>query len=245
MTWGMLLPNGFGQFWPYGEFEGWHQRLMSHYMAQPPEIQRTLYNGLSDPLQCAANYPFYVSQKLVSELGSRISPHPHNPPFTPVEDHEPPTIFVTEAKCKELGSLIALNDRIVAVDAAMRSLIEAFEPGVHRFFPIDIMMPKGARFERPFFILWIGQYRDCFVPSASNPEVFAELPDSGGQLTVKTAQPGATIKGLALARDQISGAHLWRERKFGEWLSCFSDELHQTIEDAGLLTPKMWRTRDA
>lgn len=237
MVWGMELPRSFGLFWPDGEFEGWGRGLTAYYMAQPPEVQRSLFDGYPDPMECAVDYPLYVSRKFISEIGSRKSPRPEDPPFTPIQNHESPKAFVTEKKCNELGSLIKLNDRIIAVDEAMKSLIEQFEPGIHQFFPIEIMMPKGERFPKEFFTVCVGRYFDSFDESASDPEAFKEIPNSGGLLSIITARHG--IKGLAFAKQVYGSAHLWRERRFSEWLTCFSDEFRRAIQDAGLRVPIM------
>ena len=90
MVWGMALPNDFGPFWPSGNFGEWAPSLIAYYMAQPPEVQRSLYDGYPDPVECAVSYPLYVSQKFISEIGSRKSVRPENPPFTPILGHEPP-----------------------------------------------------------------------------------------------------------------------------------------------------------
>lgn len=246
MAWGMGLPIGFGAYWPSGGFEGWSKSLIAHYRAQPPHVQRELFDAYSDSLECAVDYPLYVSTKLIREIGSRYRPHrPVDVPLKPVLVHEPPATFVTTAKCNELAALISLSDRIVAVDEALKVLIERFEPDVHRFFPIDIVMPKGVKFPRPFFILGIGRFVDSFVETASDPEAFAELPNSGGLLSINARSLSKSIKGLALTSQVHEGAHLWRERRFQEWLTCFSDELHAAIEDAGLLLPKMYKMRAA
>ena len=247
MVRGMALPKVFGLFWPDGEFRGWNRGLVAYYMAQPPEVQRALYDGYPDPVECAVSYPLYVSRKFISEIGSRKNARPENPPFTPIQVHESPKVFVTEAKCNDLGSLIMLNGRIIAVDEAMKSLIEQFEPGIHQFFPIEIMMPKEVGFPRTFFTLCIGNYFDSFVESASDSKAFDELPNSNGRLSINDSRQriSQSIKGLALAKDVHSGAHLWRERRFGEWLTCFSDDFHGAIQDAGLRVPIMQKMMEA
>lgn len=246
MAWGMGMPTGFGAYWPSGGFEGWSQSLIAYYQAQPPEVQRELFDAYSDPLECAVSYPHYVSVKLIHEIGSRYRPHrPVDVPLKPVLDHEPPKVFVTEAKCNELASLISLNDRIVAVDEALKALIEGLDPGIHRFFPIDIVMPKGVKFSRQFYVLGVGRYFDSFADSASDSKAYEELPNSGGLLSINRQSLSNSIRGLALTSQVHEGAHLWRERRFQEWLTCFSDELHAAIEGAELLVPKMYKMRTA
>lgn len=247
MPWGMPLPNGLGPYWPDGDFEGWSKSLIAYYMAQQPEVQQALYNGYPDVLECAVSYPLFVSQKLISEPGSRKSSRPEDIPFPPILEHELPKVFVTTAKCNELASLISLNDRVIAVDEAMKALIEQFAPDAHQFYPIEIMMPRGAEFPRRFFILCIGSYFDSFVAAASDERAFTELPNSGGLLSIDQMRMRTSdcIKGLALDRNVYGGAHLWRERRFREWLTCFSDEFYAAIQEAELRLPKMFKMREA
>jgi hypothetical protein len=244
MVWGMALPKNFGEFWPDGDFAGWSRDLVGHYMKQPPEIQRALYAGYPDPVECAVSYPLYVSRKFISEEGVRHSPRAEDPPFTAILDHEAPPVFVTGKTYTALGSLIMFNDRILAVDAALKDIIERFEPGMHQFFPIEIMMPKGQVFPKVFYTLVVGQYFDSFVPEKSNAEAFYELPNSGGKLSTIPG-PKSRIPDLALSGDIHGGAHLWRERRFREWLTCFSAELAAEIEKAGLRIPKLHKMMEA
>ena len=49
------------------------------------------------------------------------------------------------------------------------------------------------------------------------------------------------LSGLAIDISVCNGAHLWRDRTFGEDLTCFSDELVAEIKNAGLRMPKMYQ----
>lgn len=244
MVWGMALPKNFGQFWLSGNFGSWRGDLVKHYMQQPPDIQRGLYDGHVDPLECAGSYPLFVSKKFTNEPGSRRSPRPEDPPFSPVQQHEAPKVFVAEKNQKELGSLVMFNDRIVAVDVELREIVERFEPGVHQFFPIEIAMPNGKAFPRAFYTLVVGQYFDSFNPEKSNPDAFEEIPNSNGMLEIVPG-PRSKVPDLALSGQIHSGAHLWRERRFGEWLTCFSEDLVAEIENSGLRIPKLDKMMEA
>jgi hypothetical protein len=74
MVWGMNLPDSFGEFWPDGEFEGWRARLMSHYLKQPPEVQQALLDHPDGTMEAATVYPYYVSEKMICEIGTKIGP---------------------------------------------------------------------------------------------------------------------------------------------------------------------------
>jgi hypothetical protein len=175
MVWGMRLPTDFGQFWPSGEFEfdpkanesEWYDRLRRHYLAQTPDEQIRLYDyrrlepGRNTVEDAANQYRTYVSSKFTIELGKK-DPGMHHLPVTRVDSHEVPRTFDTDKTYKSLGSLIKLNDKIVAVDDLVKNEIEKIEPDVHEFFTIKIRGPNGENFPNLYFILIIRQYFDSY-----------------------------------------------------------------------------------
>jgi hypothetical protein len=52
---------------------------------------------------------------------------------------------------KSLGSLVLLPDRLLAVDATLKEIIEGLEQGVHQFWPLRIIMPKGNELPVPYY----------------------------------------------------------------------------------------------
>lgn len=227
MVWGMNLPSDFGQFWPDGGFEGgtgssdgWWHRLTTHYLAQSQEEQRRLF-GNGTGLD-ASRYSSHVWRKFTHERGTKGTPE--DPPFTSIEPHEPPQSFVTEKTYRTLGSLIIFNAGIIAVDEPLKAIFERLEPGVHSFYPIDIVMPKGAVFSKQYYTLVIGKWFDSFLPDKSGP-------------TSKNR------RNYTYARSVFGGAHLWRDRRTPA-ITCFSDELNAAIEAADLKLPKLQKMRE-
>jgi hypothetical protein len=226
MIWGMELRQNFGEFWPDGDFEGetptgrpgWDDRLRLHYLAQPREEQKRLldYGDVSIGYG-AGYYGSHVNGKFREETGTQ------NPdlglPYTPIEPHEPPQFFKTIKGYSALGSFIKFNDRIVAVDEALKAIIEQLEPGVHGFYPIEIRMPRGKIFPKSFYTLHICHYCDSFLPEMSN-------------------LPSGKTNDYTFSSAIIGTAHMWREKTFGEWTTFFSDELHAAIVESGLRTPR-------
>lgn len=242
MVWGMDEPIGLGEYWPDGAFEGgdWYNRLLNHFYRQPPDVQKALFDTPLEPLDAVQFYPSFAVEKFTGEWGARKSPRPEHPPLTPILDHELPMSFDTTKGYKTLASYITLSDRIAAVDGELKTLIETIEPGLHKFYPIELRMPKGQVFPSPYYILVIGQYFDSFVPEKSRDEPFKEMPNSGGLLHIKSG-PKNRIPDLAFAQNVHGEAHLWRERRFGARLTCLSDALVTEMQKAGLRTPKMFK----
>jgi hypothetical protein len=247
MVWGMSLPSTFGEFWPDGSFEGvdkndidlWLERLRLHYLEQTAEEQRRLFDhGDKHVGHGAGNYPFYAANKFKWELGHRSSPE--DPPISAIEPHEPPHSFVTNKTYQRLGSLIALNYGLMAVDMPLKTLIEQLEPGVHQFASIEIRMPRRVIFPAQYHVLVVGQFLDSFSPSNSKSGSWGDFgPDYPNTFSFNSSAAG--ISGLALSRAKFGEAHLWRERSFTSILVCFSDALMAQITKAGLRLPKHTR----
>lgn len=242
MVWGMRLPNNFGEFWPSGEFEydpkkkdtGWYDRLERHYLAQTSEEQLRLYDyrGLAEGqdtlISGARRYRTHPSRKLVYEVGTKDGPD--SLPTTPVEAHEAPLSFDTDKVYAALGSMIMLNDRILAVDQALKTIIERLEPGVHKFFPIEIKTRRGKTTASIYYTLAIGQYLDSFSLENSSDKK-------------KNVAGTVSLTGFAFSKEAFGKAHLWRDRRF-PLLNCLSDELIEEISKAGLRIPKHYKMRE-
>jgi hypothetical protein len=245
MVWGLNLPSGFGEFWPDSDFEGetestdgWFERLKSHFKVQSPEEQRRLFDYDDGLGNAAHSYPGYVSNKFVSEIGTRLGAG--RPPFTPIEPHEPPRFFETCRTYNSLGSLIMLNNRLLAVDDALKDIIERMEPGVHLFFPIEIRRRKGAVFPKPYYTLVIGQYFDSFSPEHSKPRSWRK----DGDYAFRHEDRKADMAGLAFSAAVFGKAHLWRERRRREGLTLLSDDLKAAIDEAGLRTLRINKMKE-
>ena len=247
MVWGMSLPSSFGQFWPEGGFEGeidggpndgWSERLKAYFQEQTPEVQKELFDWDDQGSGNRAHfYPSYASRKLRSEMGTRENSY--MPPFTPIKPHELPLSFDIVRGGKSLASLIALNFGILAVDEALKEIIERLEPGVHQFFPIEIRLRNGKLYPEKYYILVIGQYFDSFSPEGSDKFSFKL-----DKVRFSYENNKAGISGLAFRKSVFGGAHLWRERRIIGLLTCFSDELQAEITKAGLHIPKHYRMRE-
>lgn len=230
MVWGMTLPQGFGEFWPLGDFEGWRQRLNGFYASQTPEAKKALYEPRGE-----VSYAYYVNRKFSNE--PETGGGQYEPPLSRIKSHEPPEMFVTEKTYKTLGSLMLLNDSILAVDERFRGIVDRLEPGVHEFFPIEIVMPKGGIYPDKYFTLVIGQYFDAFSREETQAGSVQEYPS--GVVQPDTSKAG--VNGIAVRRSVYRGADLWRDRRLGAELTCFSDELQAEVSKANLRIPKHYR----
>lgn len=222
MAWGMHEPSGFGEFFPDGGYVGWKEALNDYYQKEMSAAEK---NALG--MEKRFRYSAFVS--LIRDT------------LDPVKDALFPSEFCTVKSYKKLGSLITLNSRILAVDAQFRALIEELEPGIHQFWPIKISMPRNKVNPEQYYGLRIGQFRDTFNPDHSDSSCY----NISGYETYRGIAPvKKVITGLALSKDAIGGAHLWREKKLTQPDIFLSETLQARAMDAGLRLPKHFRMKE-
>jgi hypothetical protein len=236
MVWAMDMPSSFGEFFPGGEYPGFNERLHRHYEDHMSAEQKAVF-GVRNP---KASYVRFVCEKFRCPLAYKSGPD--EPPVTPIESHEPPECFKTRKRYKSLGSLIQLNSQLLAVDEALKSIIEKLEPGKHQFYPIKIMVTNKEALSKPYFTMRISQYLDSFLPAKSLPEVLTsqvfETYSTPYRLVDDTE---ASINGIAVSKATIGNAHLWRERFINPEFLFLSDALQAEIAKAGLRVPKHFK----
>jgi hypothetical protein len=232
MVWGMAQPSNFGEFFPNGDYVGWNEDLTDYFNNKMPAEKKAVFD--SD----VSDYIFYTSENIIQVPGLR--PNSQWPPFGSVAAHEVPKRFRTEKKVSSLGSLVTLTNRITAVDEALKAIIEGFEPDKHRFFPIEIEMPKGAAFPKRYFVLVLGQFLDSFSQEHSDPASWSQT--SSGRIYLEETEKH--ISGIALSRRKFGEAHLWREFRVNNEFFCFSDQLISEVSRSGLRLPKHYALKE-
>jgi len=86
----------------------------------------------------------------------------------PLEPHERPSEFRLMERPKSLGSLILLNDRLLAVDATLQEINERLEPCVQQLWPLRITLRNGNEYPVPYYCMIIRRFIDSFAPEQSD-----------------------------------------------------------------------------
>ena len=233
MVWGLSMPSSFGDYFPHGDYVGWDEELKRYYDETMPAEQKAPFL-----VRGPVRYFRYVGAKFRKECGSNDIND--LPPITPIKAHEPPKWYETVKTYSSLGSLIELPNQILAVDDALKSIIERLEPEVHQFFPIQITMPKGAVYPKRYFVMAIGRYFDSFSKEKSKVGCWK---DRGNGYYSALYNLKEHLTGLAFSKTVFGNAHLWRERHMSEPEILFSDELQAEITKAGLRLPKHYQMK--
>lgn len=226
MSWAINEPSNFGEFWFDGDFVGWREALLSAFDENITGQEKEQYNFSDVP-----KYIFGVSQKFVGITKHEID-HPRA--MEPLREFEQPKHFQFQYdRSKRYGSLVKLTSRLMAVDAALKSLIEELEPNLHQFWPMELRLPDGSVLEKQYFGMRVRQFIDSFLPDESGPDAFN---DAGGTYYI-FAPTKKYVNRLTVSRKIIGDSHVWRERKLKTPELFFSEELVNKIEKSGLRIP--------
>ncbi len=136
----------------------------------------------------------------------------------------------------ELGAMIYGYG--VYVSEPLKDIIEALEPGVHFYWPIRIMGPKGVEYPVRYFGMLVRRFFTSFRPELSEPGSWNKAPNTMTPMYTTRANSKAFYAELAISEAEVAGAHIWRERHLYQPNLLISDTLQAEIKKAGL---KMWK----
>ncbi len=220
MAWG-LNTNLSGKFTPWVEYSEFHEKLKDVFENHLSSKQKS---GLSLPV----DYFYQVSEKFTKDLG-------------PLEEWEKPLAFRTEKKVKAFGDFLSTTNRLKIVQQGLKDAIEAIEPGVHQFWPIELSDPKGVPYPISFYGLVILNSRDSFVAEASDPDSFrAAGPSSRPSPLIPERK---YISKLAFSSEIIGDAQLWLETRIVNPKIMMSDALRDEIKGRSLVMPRLDKVR--
>lgn len=223
MTWGMILPSSFGDYWPDGEYVDARSRAEDHYHNVLTDDERKEIEGGVQSL--LAN----TSRKFSMDLGFLK--------LGPLEAFEQPSEFKTIKTYKQLASFIQLNQGLLAADESLRDIIEDLEPGVHSFWPIKITMPRGMVYPTPYFAMVINNHLTAFRRDESRPGSWKPN-TTADHYSLATRPLKKGISGMAISLEAVGSAHIWREKWVSNPEILFSDALKDRVDSAGLRIPR-------
>lgn len=219
MTWAVVSPSGFGDFFLEGDFVGWKEQIQDVF-DKMPEIERALYGNRSILLAYAA------SEKFTHDHGS-------------LNAFEKPRVFKATSLPKSIAAVIELRDRLLVVSEPLKNLIEELQPDTNDFWPIELELPKGKATDDRYFGMVISTFLDSFDTEGSDPQMWS---DQDGKPTVLDRKKACFAR-IALSPEITSQVHVWREKRLRGASFFISDELKDKIDQAGLRFPTHYKLR--
>lgn len=127
----------------------------------------------------------------------------------------------------------------LAVSQAFRNAVELIEPGVHQFFPVEILLKDRTFYKDPIYFLNIATSVEAINPdlggfnksgfSSDDTDWFRWVPASG------------KAEFLAVYKNKIAGRALWKDKRFGGTYNFASDAL---LEQLRKTAPNGWDIKD-
>jgi hypothetical protein len=105
MVWGVVEPNGFGDFFLYGDYAGWEEAIRRYFDEEMSAEQRAAFDNWD------VAYRGDVSRKFTEEGRGLLEPH------------ERPLEYRMKETRKSLGSLLLMTGRLLAVDVTLKEMI--------------------------------------------------------------------------------------------------------------------------
>lgn len=218
MTWGIDYTVHFGTSFPAGNYQDWEAKCQNHFDNVLTEDERNALGYGVNALLHAVSLKFRVGGKRVF-------------------DFEQPTVFRTRKAYKKLTSLIQLNDGLFAVSEDLMDIIEKLEPGIHQFWPIRIIMPKGIEFSIQYYAIIINTHICAFSREGSKPGSWEAL-EADESISCPKDDKKENISDLAIRKDKVEGAHIWLDRTLLSPEIFLSNQLVAEIQDRNLTLPK-------
>lgn len=131
---------------------------------------------------------------------------------------------------KTLTNILSVNN-CMAISTKIKKIIEMVEPGVHQYFPIELSWSGGVEV---YYLINICNFIDSIIVDKSSI-LINKYRD--GSVSYRDDITHADYK--ALDASQVSGLHLWREKKFRLY-TFVSDLLYKQLFEIGLPEIDFW-----
>ena len=144
-----------------------------------------------------------------------------------------PTRAFLESDHKTVADFVPISARLAMCPEA-RALIEALEPGLHQFFPVEIVRKRGRKpiyridgrvLDEPYYLFNVQTVLDAVCIERSEVEV---VPRTDGR--PPSVYPLPANYNIALFRSIVAGHHVWRGHYHLSSYLFFSDALVSQIQ---------------
>lgn len=224
MAWALFDPTSVGEYYPDASYNDWKPRLEAYFNDIMTDDDRAKYDNWS------VNYTSKVAYKFSNDA-------------EPLKEHEKPKVLTTRSSYRSLSPIIEMTNGLLGVDETLRGIIESLEPGVHQFWPMQVVQPKGKEYPKQYYGMIIRQFFDSFVPEESPEDVLYASGNYEQRRYSLLHKTKAAAGQIAMNSGIFGKAHLWREKRLLDPNVFISNELKDKIDGAGLRIFKHHRVK--
>jgi Protein of unknown function (DUF1629) len=131
---------------------------------------------------------------------------------------------------KELHEFVNLGGYFLGVSERFRMCVEAIEPDVHQFIPVELKMADASFYPEQYYILNVLNLIDTLDAEVSTVESNFQGIIPGWGYTLAGPAP---LQKLVVRKSAIQGRAMWAELRFHGYGPFCSDALMERLEQAG------------
>ncbi len=151
----------------------------------------------------------------------------------------PLAVVVAKAR-KAFPDMWHAQDDLLIISQALRDIIEAHDPGVHKVWPLRLMEKRGEHYPGPFFGFLPMVHASAISEKHSKVLVSEERVNPATPIMPEYVSPRSTRllgrKDGYVYPSKLPSAHVWWDHGLTDNYLLISDALHGAIKDAKLKT---------
>jgi hypothetical protein len=147
---------------------------------------------------------------------------------------EMPDFLQLEGHRKSLPDVFFSYGGILICSGKTRRILEEFDPGLHQFIPIRVILKSGQDAPGEHFILNVHHTLDTIIDEKTKATKFtATLPDNPSRHLMSLRLSAEHSGGVGVDKSKLTSAHLWREKAY-PGIFMMSDSLNKRLGEAGI-----------
>ncbi len=150
-----------------------------------------------------------------------------------LDPREMPRRLKFSKKRNAIPPIFMSNGGIVICSQLTRDILEAFDPGLHRFIPIQLLFHNHEPAPGCYYILNVHHKLDTIIDEKTRSRSFNSTVPGNPLRTRKNLQTQQQPGDVTLAQSRLTSAHLWRDIGY-PYLYLMSDALHARLKEADI-----------
>lgn len=147
---------------------------------------------------------------------------------------EMPESLQLERHRKSLPDVFFSDGGILICSSETKCILEEFDPGLHQFIPIRVILKNGQDAPGERFILNVHHTLDTILDEKTKATKFtATLPDDPSRYFMSLRLSAEHSCGVGVDKSKLTSAHLWREKAY-RGIFMMSDSLNKRLGEAGI-----------
>ena len=161
-----------------------------------------------------------------------------------LEPSEMPRILPLENGPLKLPAVFFSDNGIVICSSELKNILEEFDPNMHQFIPITVLLSNGEKAPDEHFILYVHHFLDTIIDEKTVSNEFAGTVRDDPTRHLRYVNTGLLKNGdVAVAKSKLTSANLWREKAY-PGIYMMSDGLHQRLKENNLQFFKAVKTTE-